>query len=94
MPIVKTTSMKRIATKTITIRIKVDDNRWRIIELVKGKVVATSKLKELSSGQIRKYTEEEDKMETLSFLSAEDKRFYKKNKDHPDMAWALDILHG
>ena len=86
--------MKRIATKTITINIKVDDNRWRIVELVKGKVVAPSKLKELSPGQIRKYTEEEDRMSTLSFLSAEDKRFYKKNKDHPDMAWALDILHG
>ena len=86
--------MKRIATKNITVRIKVDDNRWRIVELIKGKVVAPSKLKELSPGQIRKYTEEEDRMATLSFLSVEDKRFYKKNMDHPDMQWALDILHG
>ena len=86
--------MKRIATKNITIRIKVDDNRWRIVELVKGKVVSPAKLKEMSKGQINKYTEQEDQMSTLSFLSAEDKRFYKKNKDHPDMAWALDILHG
>ena len=86
--------MKRIATKTININIKLEDNSLRVVKLEKGKVVSPSKLKEMSLRQIKEYTKEEDKMDTLSFLSAADKRFYKKNKDHPDMAWALDILHG
>jgi hypothetical protein len=60
------------------------------------KVVTPAKLRELSKRQIEDYTEEvvEPVKVDTSFLSPEDKKFYRKNKSHPDIQWALDMCHG
>ena len=84
--------MKYVATKNINISTK-NGNKVSTIQLVEGKVVPPSKLKELSKRQIRDYTKEVYEGEDLSFLTTEDKRFYNKNKSHPDMQWALDMLY-
>ena len=93
----QTFSMKtyRVATKDVTIMVKFDKNIAKQITLVKGKKVANNKLDFMSVSQIKNYTEEvEDTKVDLSFLSEEDLSFYRKNKSHPDMAWALDIMAG
>lgn len=93
----QTFSMKtyRVATKDVTIMVKFDGNVAKQVTLVKGKKVANNKLELMSLSQIKNYTEEvEDTKVDLSFLSEEDLSFYRKNKSHPDMAWALDIMAG
>ena len=82
--------MKRKATKNFNLRIKLE-NKWRTISLVEGKVITPAQLKELSPRHIRDYTEPAEEVD-LSFLSTEDKRYYRKHKDNPDIQWALDIL--
>ena len=85
----------RVATKDVTIMVKFDENVAKQVTLVKGKKVANNKLELMSLSQIKNYTEEvEDTKVDLSFLSEEDLSFYRKNKSHPDMAWALDIMAG
>ena len=84
--------MKYIATKNVTLSTKLG-NKVQTIQLVIDKVVSPSKLKELSKRQIRDYTREVYEGEDLSFLTTEDKRFYNKNKNHPDMQWALGMLY-
>ena len=85
----------RVATKDITIVIKFDGNVAKQVNLVKDKKVAKNKLDLMSLSQIEKYTKEvEDTKVDLSFLSEEDLSFYRKNKSHPDMGWALDIMAG
>lgn len=84
--------MKYIATKNIIISIKIG-NKVQKVQLIDGKVVPPSKLKELSKRQIKDYTKELYEGQDLSFLTTEDKRFYNKNKSHPDMQWALDMLY-
>lgn len=85
----------RVATKDITIVIKFDENVAKQVNLIKDKKVANNKLDLMSLSQIEKYTKEvEDTKVDLSFLSEEDLSFYRKNKSHPDMAWALDIMAG
>ena len=86
--------MKRIAKKSVFIELKGGRDYHKKIRLVEGKVVVKSKLDEMTTRQINEYTEEVYNTDELSFLTSEDKRFYKKNKTHPDMNWALDILHG
>ena len=86
--------MKRICKKSATITLKGGRDFHKTIKLVEGKVVVQSKLDEMTTRQINEYTEEVYDTDELSFLTPEDKRFYKKNKTHPDMNWALDILHG
>jgi len=83
--------MKRKAIKNFDLRIRLDKNKWKVVQLEEGKIVTPAKLKELSARQIREYTEEVDEVD-LSFLSTEDKRYYRKHKSNPDMQWALDIL--
>ena len=83
--------MKRKAIKNFDLRIRLDKNKWKIVQLEEGKIVTPAKLKELSPRQIRDYTEEVKEVD-LSFLSTEDKRYYRKHKSNPDMDWALDIL--
>ena len=83
--------MKRKATRNFDLRIRLDKNKWKIVQLEEGKIVTPAKLKELSPRQIRDYTEEVKEVD-LSFLSTEDKRYYRKHKSNPDMDWALDIL--
>lgn len=83
--------MKRKAIKNFDLRIRLDNNKWKVVQLEEGKIITPAKLKELSPRQIREYTEKVDEVD-LSFLSTEDKRYYRKHKDHPDMQWALDIL--
>ena len=85
--------MKRICKKSATIRVKLGSNSIKTINLVEGKPVVESKLKEMSARQIEEYTVEVEELD-LSFLTPEDKKFYNKNKKDPDMQWALDILHG
>jgi len=85
--------MKRICKKSATIRVKLGRNSIKTINLVEGKPVVESKLKEMSARQIEEYTVEVEELD-LSFLTPEDKKFYNKNKKDPDMQWALDILHG
>ena len=84
--------MKYVATKNITINTKIG-NRVQVIKLVLDKVVSPSKLKELSNRQIREYTKEVYERADLSFLTPEDKKYYNKNKKHPDMQWALDMVY-
>ncbi len=84
--------MKYVATKTISINLKIG-NKVRTIDLVLDKVVSPTKLREMSKRQIREYTKEVYEGEDLSFLTPEDKKFYNKNKSHPDMQWALDMLY-
>tara|TARA_B100000900_G_scaffold347128_1_gene312184 strand:- start:1153 stop:1422 length:270 start_codon:yes stop_codon:yes gene_type:complete len=85
----------RVATKDVFIMVKFDENVAREIKLVKGKKVADSKLEFMTLDQIGEYTEEvEDTKVDISFLSSEDVKFYRKNKSHPDMEWALDIMAG
>jgi len=86
--------MKRIAKKSVFIELKGGRDYHKKIRLVEGKPVVQSKLDEMTTRQINEYTEEVYSTDELSFLTPEDKRFYKKNKTHPDMNWALDILHG
>ncbi|AIX42278.1 hypothetical protein Syn7803C16_59 [Synechococcus phage ACG-2014f] len=83
--------MKRKATRNFDLRIRLDKNKWKVVQLEEGKIVTPAKLKELNSRQIRDYTEEVKEVD-LSFLSPEDKRYYRKHKSNPDMDWALDIL--
>ena len=83
--------MKRKAIKNFDLRIRLDKNKWKVVQLEEGKIVTPAKLRELSHRQIREYTEEVDEVD-LSFLSTEDKRYYRKHKSNPDMQWALDIL--
>jgi len=83
--------MKRKAIKNFDLRIRLDKNKWKVVQLEEGKIVTPAKLKELSARQIRDYTEEVEEVD-LSFLSTEDKRYYRKHKSNPDMQWALDIL--
>ena len=83
--------MKRKATRNFDLRIRLDNNNWKVVRLEEGKVITPAKLKELSTRQIRDYTEEVGEVD-LSFLSTEDKRYYRKHKSNPDMQWALDIL--
>jgi len=83
--------MKRKATRNFDLLIRLDKNKWKVVQLEEGKIVTPAKLKELSARQIREYTEEVDEVD-LSFLSTEDKRYYRKHKSNPDMDWALDIL--
>ena len=82
--------MKRKATRNFNLRIKLE-NKWKTVTLEEGKIVTPAKLKELSPRQIRDYTEPVEEVD-LSFLSTEDKRYYRKHKDDPDIQWALDIL--
>ncbi len=84
--------MKYVATKNIIISIK-NGNKVQKVQLIDGKVVPPSKLKELSKRQIRDYTKELYEGGDLSFLTTEDKRFYNKNKNHPDMQWALGMMY-
>lgn len=86
--------MKRIAKKSVFIELKGGRDYHKKIRLVEGKPVVKSKLDEMTTRQIKEYTEEVYDTDELSFLTPEDKRYYKKNKTHPDMQWALDILHG
>ena len=83
--------MKRKATRNFDLRIRLDNNKWKVVQLEEGKVITPSKMKELNDRQIRDYTEEVEEVD-LSFLSTEDKRYYRKHKSNPDMDWALDIL--
>ena len=83
--------MKRKAIKNFDLRIRLDKNKWKVVQLEEGKIVTPAKLRELSPRQIREYTEEVEELD-LSFLSTEDKRYYRKHKSNPDMQWALDIL--
>jgi len=83
--------MKRKAIKNFDLRIRLDKNKWKVVQLEEGKIVTPAKLRELSPRQIRDYTEEVEELD-LSFLSTEDKRYYRKHKSNPDMQWALDIL--
>jgi hypothetical protein len=83
--------MKRKATRNFDLRIRLDKNKWKVVQLEEGKIVTPAKLKELNARQIRDYTEEVEELD-LSFLSPEDKRYYRKHKSNPDMNWALDIL--
>ena len=83
--------MKRKATRNFDLRIRLDNNKWKVVQLEEGKVITPSKLKELNDRQIRDYTEEVEEVD-LSFLSTEDRRYYRKHKSNPDMQWALDIL--
>ncbi|AIX43698.1 hypothetical protein Syn7803C24_59 [Synechococcus phage ACG-2014f] len=83
--------MKRKATRNFDLRIRLDKNKWKVVQLEEGKIVTPAKLKELNARQIRDYTEEVKEVD-LSFLSPEDKRYYRKHKSNPDMDWALDIL--
>ena len=83
--------MKRKAIKNFDLRIRLDKNKWKVVQLEEGKIVTPAKLKELNDRQIRDYTEEVEEVD-LSFLSTEDKRYYRKHKSNPDMQWALDIL--
>ena len=83
--------MKRKATRNFDLRIRLDKNKWKVVQLEEGKIVTPAKLKELNARQIRDYTEEVKEVD-LSFLSTEDKRYYHKHKSNPDMDWALDIL--
>ena len=83
--------MKRKATRNFNLRIKLEGNKWKTVTLVEGKVITPAQLKELSPRHIRDYTEPVEEVD-ISFLSTEDKRYYRKHKDHPDMQWALDIL--
>ena len=86
--------MKRKATRNFDLRIRLDNNKWKVVKLEEGKIITPAKLKELNSRQIRDYTEEVGEVGEvdLSFLSTEDKRYYRKHKSNPDMEWALDIL--
>lgn len=83
--------MKRKATKNFDLRIRLDKNKWKIVSLKEGKIVTPAQLRELNDRQIRDYTEPVEEVD-ISFLSTEDKRYYRKHKDDPDMEWALDIL--
>ena len=83
--------MKRKATRNFDLRIRLDGNKWKIVKLEEGKIVTPAKLKELNARQIRDYTEPVDEID-LSMLSKEDKQYYRKHKNDPDMQWALDIL--
>ena len=84
--------MKYVATKNITISTKIG-TKVKTLQLVLDKVVSPSKLKELSKRQIREYTKEVYEGADLSFLTPEDKKYYNKNKKHPDMQWALDMVY-
>ena len=83
--------MKRKATRNFNLRIRLDGNKWKIVSLVEGKIITPAQMKELNERQIRDYTEPVEEVD-LSMLSTEDKRYYRKHKDDPDMQWALDIL--
>ena len=84
--------MKYIATKNIVISIKIG-NKVQKVQLIDGKSVPPSKLKELSKRQVREYTKEVYEGADLSFLTPEDKKYYNKNKKDPDMQWALDMVY-
>ena len=85
--------MKRIATRSVTITLKGGRDNIKHIKLVEGKPVVESKLLEMSIRQINEYTEEVYEGADLSFLTPEDKKYYNKNKKHPDMQWALDMVY-
>tara|TARA_B100001559_G_C16423374_1_gene586172 strand:+ start:30 stop:305 length:276 start_codon:yes stop_codon:yes gene_type:complete len=85
--------MKRIAKKNVSISLKGGRDNFKTIKLVEGKPVVESKLLEMSRRQINEYTEEVYEGADLSFLTPEDKKYYNKNKKHPDMQWALDMVY-
>ena len=86
---------KIIATQNVTISIKEEEQKAKTVTLTKGKVVTPSVLKKLTKSQIERYTQEEgsevEKLDT-SALSPEDKVFYRKNKSHEDMPFALSFF--
>ena len=85
----------RIATENIVLHVKYEHKEAKQVVLIKGKKVTLSNLELMSVSQINKYTEQKmDSKLDLSFLSDEDRVFYNKNKNNPDMQWALDILRG
>ena len=85
--------MKRIAKRSVTISLKGARDNFKTIKLVEGKPVVESKLLDMSVRQINEYTEEVYEGQDLSFLTPEDKKYYNKNKKHPDMQWALDMVY-
>ncbi len=85
--------MKRIAKRNVNITLKGGRDNFKVIKLVEGKPVVESKLLEMSIRQINEYTEEVYEGADLSFLTPEDKKYYNKNKKHPDMQWALDMVY-
>ncbi len=85
--------MKRIAKRNVNITLKGGRDNFKVIKLVEGKPVVESKLLEMSIRQINEYTEEVYEGTDLSFLTPEDKKYYNKNKKHPDMQWALDMVY-
>lgn len=85
--------MKRIAKRNVNISLKGGRDNFKTIKLVEGKPVVESKLLEMSRRQINEYTEEVYEGADLSFLTPEDKKYYNKNKKHPDMQWALDMIY-
>ena len=85
--------MKRIAKRNVNITLKGGRDDFKVIKLVEGKVVVESKLLDMSIRQINEYTEEVYEGQDLSFLTPEDKKYYNKNKKHPDMQWALDMVY-
>ena len=86
---------KIIATKNVTVSIKEEDKKAKTVILTKGKVVTPSVLKKLTKSQIERYTQEEgieeEKLD-VSHLSPEDQVFYRKNKSHPDIEFALSFM--
>ena len=85
----------RIATENIVLHVKYEHKEAKQVILIKGKKVTMSQLELMSVSQINKYTEQKmDSKLDLSFLSDEDRVFYNKNKNNPDMQWALDIMKG
>lgn len=86
---------KIIATKNVTFSIKEEDQKAKTITLTQGKVVTPSVLKKLTKSQIERYTQEEGSEEVkidVSTLSPEDRVFYRQNKSHPDIEFALSFM--
>ena len=86
---------KIIATKNVTVSIKEEEKKAKTVTLTKGKVVTPSVLKKLTKSQIERYTQEEGSEEEkldVSHLSPEDQVFYRKNKSHPDIEFALSFM--
>ena len=85
---------KRVANTNITISEKGDENKITTVRLTKGKVVTSAQLKKLTTRQVNQYTDsyEEPVKTTLKFLTPEDKKFHRENKNHEAMPFALSFF--